>query len=284
MTVRSDAHIIPQSVGGDLSALCLCKRCNNEMGRSEALLATDISVRRNVKYGLQSRLPEKLTSAILKGEQYFGDHEEYGRVYAVVDGAGELRPRQSATLRDDQHTLAQALAELSRLDATEERKAEFHEEFERAEPGDWIEVRPGYRIQRLIDWTEIGFKESLNDPIVGHGVPLGIAYLYLAVCLREHVYVDTLQPVRNALKQAIDGDPSAACALLPLDQRMGTDIVEPVHLLRAKQDGNGVLVTLQVFRDLTWPVRFPGVTLRGELTLYRIDLENAEESWCTRLA
>lgn len=283
MTLRSDAHVLPRSIGGELSALCLCRRCNNEMGRSEALLAKDISVRRRVKYQLQPRLPEKLVASILKGEQYYADHAEFGRVYAVVDETGELQPKQSATLKDDKNALAQALAELSRLGATEEQKDGLREHFERAEPGERIEVRPGYRIQRLIDWSEVGFKESLNDPIVGHEVPLGIAYVYLALCLREHVYDAGLQPVRDALKGAIDGNPRAAHALLPLDQRMGTDIVEPVHLLRAKQDGQGVLVTLQVFRDRAWPVRFPGVSLQGEQTLYRIDLEQDEEWWCTKL-
>lgn len=284
MTGRSDAHVLPKSVGGELSALCLCKRCNNEMGRSEALLAKDVSVRRRVKYQLQSRLPEKLASSILKGEQYFADHDGYGRVYAVVDETGQLQAKQSATLKDDENTLAQALAELSRVTASDERKAALREQFERAEPGVWIEVRPGYRIQRLIDWTEIGFEESLNDPIVGHEVPLGIAYLYLALCLRERVYDDALAPVREVLKQAIDGDPSAAREMLPLDRRMGTDIVEPLHLLRAKTDTNAVLVTLQIFRDLVWPVSFPGVALDGAQTLYRIDLEKSEEWWCTRLA
>lgn len=284
MSVRSAAHVIPESVGGELSALCLCKRCNNEMGRMEALLAKDISVRRRVKYQLQHRLPEKLASSVLKGEQYFTDHEEYGRVFAVVDETGKLQPKQSATVKDDRNTLAHALAELARLDAPEERKTELRQEFEQAEPGVWIEVRPGYRIQRLIDWTEVGFKESLNDPIVGHEVPLGIAYLYLALCLRDRVYDDALVPVREALTKAINGDATEASELLPLDRRMGTDIVEPMHLLRAKNDGDGVLVTFQVFRDLTWPVHFPGVTLQGEQTLYRIDLEKNEEWWGTKLS
>lgn len=284
MSMRSEAHVIPESVGGELSALCVCKRCNNEMGRTEALLAKDISVRRLVKYQLRTRLPEKLASSILRGEQHFTDHDEYGRVFAVVDETGGLHPRQSATVKDDKNTLAQALADLNRLGASDERKDELREEFAQADAGKWIEVRPGYRIQRLIDWTDISFKESLDDPIVGHEVPLGIAYLYLALCLRERVYDDALAPVRDALKKAIDGDASDARELLPLDRRMGTDIVEPVHLLRAKNDGDGgVLVTLQIFRDLVWPVRFPGITLQGEQTRYRIDLENSEEWWCTKL-
>lgn len=192
LSAHSNAHVIPESVGGKLSALCLCKRCNSEMGRMEAILAKDISVRLLVKNQLQPRLPEKLASSILEGEQYFTDHEAYGRVVAVVDEIGELQPRQSATVKDDRNTLFQALAELNRMNAPEERKDELRQAFADADPGSWIEVRPGYRIQRQVDLTDISFKESLDDPIVGHEVPLGIAYLYLAVCLRERVYDDAL--------------------------------------------------------------------------------------------
>jgi hypothetical protein len=39
-------------------------------------------------------------------------------------------------------------------------------------PGAWIDVRPGYPIQRLIDCTEVSFNDSPNDPTVGHEVPL----------------------------------------------------------------------------------------------------------------
>lgn len=279
MTVSSDAHVIPESLGGVLSAFCLCKRCNNEMGRMEAQLARDVSVRRRVNYQLQSRLPEKLVRRILNRLEYFADTEDYGRVIAVLDENGELQPKQSETIKHDRHTLDQALAELARLGASEEEKDDLRERFVDAESGEVIEVRPGYRITRKIDWTNVGFRDSINDPLVPHEVPLGIAYLYLALCLGERVYAPALQPVRDALKQAIDGDPSRARELLPLDRRMGADIVEPVHLLRAKQTGESATVTFQVWRDICWPVEFPGITLGGEQTLYMIDLEHDQEHW-----
>src|SRR3954452_10904109 len=114
MTVRSDAHVIPESVGGVLSAFCLCKRCNNEMGGMEAVLARDVRVRRRVNYQLQSRLPEKQVRRILNRLEYFADTDEYGRVIAVLDENGELQPKQSETIKNDKHTLDQALVELAR--------------------------------------------------------------------------------------------------------------------------------------------------------------------------
>jgi hypothetical protein len=64
--------------------------------------------------------------------------------------------------------------------------------------------------------------------------------------------------------------------------RHGTRIAEPVHLLRARNDDDGILVIFYMFRDLCWPVRFPG-ELRGSQTLYALDLENGEEEWVTAL-
>jgi HNH endonuclease len=284
MTLRSDAHVIPESLGGVLSAYYLCKGCNNEMGRMEGLLARDVGVRQRVNYRLQSCLPEKLVRSILNRLEYFADTEEYGRVIGVLDENGELQPKQSETIKSDRHTLGQAFAELDRLGASEQEKDDLRERFVGAGTGEVIQVRPGYRITRNIDWTGVGFRDSINDPLVGHEVPLGIGYLYLALCLGERVYDPILQPVRDALKQAIDGDPSEARELLPLEQRMGTDIVEPVHLLRAKQTDKGVTVTLQIWRDICWPIEFPGVELGGEQTLYRLDLEQNDEWWCTKLA
>src|SRR5262249_485286 len=154
--------------------------------------------------------------------------------------------KQLSTLKDDRNALRQALAELDRLGAPDERKAELREEFDRAEPGVWIEVQPGYRIKRLTDWTDIGFQESLNDPMVGHEVPLGVAYLYLALCVRDAVYGDALAPVRHALQKAIEGDTNEAQRLLPLARRMGTDVVDTKHLLRARAAEDGVTVSFQV--------------------------------------
>ena len=215
MSLRTDAHVVPESIGGALSAPFLWKRCNSEMGRMEAVLARDISVRRLVRHHLQERLPKRLVHAILSGEEYFVDHADYGRITAVVDENGFLQPHQTATVQDDKNALARALAELERLGEPDERKEELRAAFDQASPGEWVDIRPGYRIQRRIDWSETSFTERLNDPIVGHEVPLGISYLYLALCVRERVYDEALEPVRAVLRQAVEGDPSAARAFLP---------------------------------------------------------------------
>lgn len=282
MTQRTDGHVIPESVGGKLSAQCLCRRCNSDMGTAEALLAQDVAVRLLVDK-LEDQLPADVVRSIRYRQSYFTDHPVYGRVEAGMDKQAALRPRESADIKGDENTLKQALAELDRLGAPEERKARLREEFEQAGPGEWIEVRPGYRIERRINWTDVKFKPSLTDPIVPLHVPVGIAYLYLALCLGERVYDERLAPVRAALLAAMKGDTDAAEAYGAAN-RHGTRVVEPKHLLRAKADRGDVQVNVQLFRDLVWPVRFPGVQLRGEQTLYVLDLEHDEEVWATKTA
>jgi hypothetical protein len=282
MTLRTVAHVIPESIGGRLSAEILCKRCNSDMGTSEALLAQDVSVRVLVD-SLEDRLPTEIVARVRYRQNYFTDHRDYGRVDAGMNKRAELVPKESATIKGDERTLDQALAELDRLGASDERRAALRTEFDDASPGDWIDVRPGYRIQRLIDWTDVKFKPALNDPLVPLHVPVGIAYLYLALCLRNAIYNEALDPVRAALQAAIKGDTAAAEAYCPAN-RCGTRVVEPTHMLRAKKDGSGVLVLFHVFRDLCWPVHFPDVALAGEQTLYWIDLAVGTEWWATKTA
>jgi hypothetical protein len=58
----TDAHVIPESVGGRLSADFLCKPCNDEMGRAEAFLPRDITVRLQVD-AIRGQLPPTSSTA-----------------------------------------------------------------------------------------------------------------------------------------------------------------------------------------------------------------------------
>jgi hypothetical protein len=89
--------------------------------------------------------------------------------------------------------------------------------------------------------------------------------------------------VRRALQDAIAGDTQAADTYCSAN-RCGTRIVEPKHILRAKNDADAVQVAVQVFLDLVWPIRFPGIKLAGEQTLYVLDVEQGTEMWATKAA
>jgi hypothetical protein len=277
----TDAHVIPESVGGRLSASFLCKRCNDEMGRVESFLPRDITVRLQVD-AIREQLPRDLVNSILSGQQYYADTEEWGRLTAVVGEHGELELKPSPASKGDEHTLRQLEAALRRENASAERVAEVRLAFEQAAPNEWVDVAPGYRVQKHIDLSAVKFKLSLTDPIVPLEVPVWIGYLYLALCLGDRVYDEVLEPARTAIRAAMAGDPAAAGALST--NRHSTETPsEPVHLLRARTEDGATRVTFQIFRKLAWPVYFPSVTLPGEQTLYHTNVTTGSERWATKL-
>jgi HNH endonuclease len=278
LTARSDAHVIPQSVGGRLSAFILCVECNAKMGQLEDLLRQDVSLRALVDQ-LEPRLPPKMVKTIRRGQRYFAEHPEMGRLEAVIDNDGDLIPLESASLKGDDHTIAQAMADLDRLGESEQRKCEMREAFRKALPGEWVVVRPGYRIRKHVEWAGVSFKRAFNDPISPLSISAGIAYLYLALCLGPRVYAASLQPVRDALLAALEGDSKAAEGFNL--NRHGTRLPKPIYELRAKPDRGSTVVTVNLLNDLIWPVRLPG-PVNPEQTLYTLILPTGEETWLSK--
>ena len=280
MTARSDAHVIPRAIGGRLSARFLCKRCNGRMGQFEATLAQDVSVGALVDR-LEAQLPEKVIKSIRNRRRYFTNHLELGRVEAAMNKKGNLQPKESETFKSEENALMEVHAELDRIGARAAERGAFADAYDQAVPGDWVDVRPGFEIRKPIDLTDVPFTPSLTEPtLTPPWVLVGIGYLYLALCVDEGIYDPVLQPVRDALQAALDGDPTAAGAFCCAN-RHGTRIVEPVHMLRAKPDDDGTIVTFQVFRELVWRVRFPGV-VNPEQTPYSLNIATGEERWMSR--
>ena len=153
----TDAHVIPESVGGRLSASFLCKRCNDEMGRVESLLPRDISIRIQVD-AIREQLPRDLVNSILCGQEYYADTEERGRLTGVMDENGELQLKPSPAIKGDEHTLNQMEAALKRVAASPERVAEVCAAFEQAAPNEWIDVTSNHRVQKHIDLSGVTFK------------------------------------------------------------------------------------------------------------------------------
>jgi hypothetical protein len=283
LSQMTDSHVIPKSVGGRLSAEFLCKGCNDRMGELEATLQKDASVRRFVDQ-LENDLPRDLVQMIRCGERYFADTEHYGRVEATMGERAELRPRQSIAVRSDENTRKQIEADLRRRGSTSEEIAAVQVAFEAAKPGEWIEIRSGFRIQKRIDWSSLSLQPSLTDPITPLEVPVGIAYLFMAACVGTEIYGGVFDPVRKALQAALVGDAASAAAYCK--NRHGTEkrIAKPQHLLRARAGTRETTVVFQVFGDLAWPVEFPGVAHLGKQTLYLLDLANDQECWATKIA
>lgn len=276
MSQRTEAHIIPESVGGKLSSPFLCNQCNSDMGSKEGQLPKDVVI-----LGLVDRLTDVLPAAFVNSIRthagYFVDSEDFGAIYARLNTQGVLTPQESETIRGERNTLRHMESELRRHEADDETVKTKLGEFAEAEQGTTIEVVPGLRVVKRVPLSEFDWKRTYDEPIVSRAVPLGVAYLYLALCIGGHIYDDALEPTRVALREAMAGDKTLENTW-PFTPMRTEAPPEPKHALGVVQEDDAVLVKVWFFRQYLWPVRFPGVKLRGTEPFYRLDLVTGEES------
>jgi HNH endonuclease len=239
MSQRSDAHVIPESVGGKLSSPLLCKRCNFKMGTLEAQLPKDVVILALVDV-LEDRLPAALVNSIRRHAGYFVDTPQFERIYASFNREGVLTPQESETIREDRNALRQIEAELDRRGADADVINAKLSEFAEAEKGTTLEVTPGMRIVKGIPLRELEWERTYNEPVVSHAVLLGIAYLFLALCIGDHVYDDSFEPTRVALRDAVTGD-KALEETSPFTPMRTKASPEPKHALSVAQEGDGAL-------------------------------------------
>lgn len=271
----TDAHVIPESVGGELSARFLCKGCNSEMGRVEAQLPRDVQVIELVRR-LRNDLPEELARGALQHAGWFAGTDEYGQLEGRERRAGGFSLRESEKIRTDKNVLAQIRAELQRRDVPAEEIDRKLGEFGHAADGTSLEVMPGFTIRKHIDLSEVSFERTYDERLAPRAIALGIAYTFLALTLEERIYGEALEPVRDALRGVIVRDMTEADAW-PIECLRTSSPAETKHALAVIQEPGGVLVRIWLFRELVWDVRFAGVeTITSPF--YLLDLVTKEES------
>lgn len=275
MTERTEAHVIPESLGGKLWAPFLCKQCNSDMGRLEGVLPKDVMILDLVDR-LHGVLPSDLANSVYRHAGYFADSEEFGRIYGGLDEKLTLTPQESETIRGERNTLRQIEAALRWDGADDATIKEKLSGFAKAVDGERVDVVPGLAVVKGVPLDALEWKRTYDVPIVSRAVPLGIGYLYLALCIGGHVYGTVLEPTREQLRRAMAGDETLGKEW-PFKPMRSKKPPEPRHALAATQEEEGVLVRIFFFRELVWPVRFPDVVLRGVEPFYLIDLVNGDE-------
>lgn len=272
----TDAHVIPESVGGKLSAEFLCDRCNSEMGRVEGQLPRDITIIELVRQ-LEGELPAQLAKGILQHAAWFADTDDYGRLQGSDDHTGDFSLRESENIRTDENMRKQLRAELARRGVPPEEVEEKAAEFEAAPDGAELEPAPGFTIVKHIDLSAVSFQRSYSEPLAPRAIALGIAYTFLALMLEDNIYRDELEPVCEVLRRVVARDTAAADSW-PIDCLQAPDTPpEPRHALAVKMEEGGLFVRIWLFRGRVWDVHFPGIGVRKE-PFYLLDLTTGEET------
>ncbi|MCP9487844.1 MAG: HNH endonuclease [Gaiellaceae bacterium MAG52_C11] len=271
-------HVIPESIGGRLWSPFLCKDCNSKMGTLEDKLLGDVSVIGVVEQ-LLPELPPKVGLNIHSRAGYFRDDEQHGRLYAKPrrdDGGLELSTMDEKTRRDED-VRAEVRKKLRAASVADDQIKAKLAEYDAASPGQEFEIVPGERVRKPISVAGQAFSRTWDEPIVPAVVPLGIAYLFLACCIREEIYEARFDAVREVLLQTIGGAADAA-SKWTIDWLRTPDVpVAALHGLAFEEVGGEATVRVVIFRWLVWRVHFPMLEPPMKRTHYSRYLETGDE-------
>lgn len=270
-TWLTDAHVIPASIGGRLSASFLCRRCNSRVGTEvEAPLLADSGIRLSVE-SLADQLPADFVADLRERQRWFVK-TGMGQIEAAANAAGELVPLESSTFRREENARAEMVAEWRRHGMPEDEITAHLAAIDAAEPGATL-VLPGFTVRPRVDLASLEFGLPFDDDPLPETLPLGIAYLYLALILGKSIYADELAPVREALEHN-DSTPSPHSRV---DHRIDRRGCAPEHRLAIK-DSAPVTVHVQLFQERVWWVTFAGIGIRHRPPAdYGIDVASGEE-------
>jgi hypothetical protein len=268
----SDAHVIPASVGGRLSAPLLCRKCNSRLGTAvEAPLLVDSAIRMCVE-ALADRLPDDFLNDLRARQRWFTE-TDMGPIAAIATAAGELVPLESSTFRREENARAEMVAEWRREGIPEEEIGEHLAAVDAAEPGATL-VLPGFTVRPRVDLESLEFSLPFDDDPLPETLPLAVAFLYLCLILGKTAYADDLAPIRRALRE-LDDSPSRQWTVEHRRHQRGC---APEHRLAIKETAP-VTVHVQLFqKERVWWVTFPGVGLRHKPSAdYGVDITSGEE-------
>lgn len=272
-TALTEAHIIPASAGGTLSAEFLCQSCNGRLGHSiEDGLLSDPSVRLAIEQ-IAPQLPKKQLDNMRRRQRWFTNIEGK-QVLAAMDSKGELAPLESLGLLKNENARAMLESEWREAGMSEEIILTHLEALDEAQPGDTLEL-PGFTVRPYLDFEPYDFELPFDEPFVSALFPLDIAYFYVALFGEEKVY-DTprLQPIRDAL---LNNDADKAPDHWHIDSYRDGRGPAPEHRLAIRDTGPPLIVHVQLFQSLVWRISFNGVAFTKMPPRYGINIATGEE-------
>jgi hypothetical protein len=273
----SNAHVIPQSVGGRLAVKNVCADCNSRLGRTaEAGLKADPRIRIAIE-DLQAQIPD-LAEKMRAGQEFIArDEEVVIRATPQRDGYRILDSPQEggSRIKDPERAWEEIETTLRRqLGASDEEIAAVRAVHDAAAEGELVELAPGLAIKK---GSVEDFGLPFTEPLVEDLCLLSIAYLFLSVLMQGAVYDQAFDPIRDALQ---GGNSDGAWSVESFLVRSRPH--EPWHGLGVNESLPCFIVQVRLFGQHAWKVAFPRISCRPELLparSYHLDLRSAEETF-----
>jgi hypothetical protein len=273
--VLSEEHLIPEALGGRLTASFLCRDCNSSLGhRTEAAARSDPTIRLLVN-SLAAKIPT-LAQTLSKGSRYVG-HSPGGKVVGYVK-EGEFVVR--AQTNPDGSFIQPTSDARNSLDTILHRqgysasdRTEAIRLFDNAPENVRVAVAPGLEVAK---WGVTRYEPALDGPLIDPVVPLKIAFEFLACHLGTGIYEKNqpLQEVRGALAS---GQLDPTCASI---ERLTADRSRPFHGIIFEGNAPHARFQIRFFGELAFRVHFLRLAIGGPRGQYTHDLATNEEHIC----
>jgi hypothetical protein len=271
LAVLTEEHLIPQSLGGRLTADFLCKSCNDDLGRRiEALAKKDPAIVLAIR-NFEARHPEQ-ARRLADGMDLIV-HSEGGSSRARRRGnsirvrAHQLPDGSLVQPTDDARESVRRILEKQGTPPTPLEDA--LRKFDSAPSDERVEIAPGLEI---VKWTILRIQPDPSGTPLNPLLPLKIAFEFLACHLGAAIYdsVRPLEVIRESLRSGAL-DESVHVEFLRAERE------QPLHGLLFEGNDPYARVQVRLFGNLAYRVHFKNLAVGGMRFVYTHLLESDEE-------
>ena len=271
-------HLIPECLGGKLTAEFLCKDCNSQLGYgAESLVREDPKIRLEIER-LASKRPD-LADKLRQGLEYIG-HSEQGALRGYMQNEEFIVKRKQ--LGDGSLIVrpGESLDHVRRMAKREDRGLLFRidNDLDHLSSGESVEAAPGIEIT---NWIVDSVKPDLSRPVIAPVVPAKIAFEFLALHSGDKIYENPPQ-IASIRRQLLAGELSEG------DIQVKRLIAQNERLFNGLAfEGNdpGAKVQIRLFGQLAFRVQFRQLAIHCPRWGYTHDLISGEDDlWAVEQA
>ncbi len=268
----TEEHLIPEALGGLLTADLLCRKCNSSLGhRAEAAARSDPSIRLLIN-DLSAQLPS--LAQTLTERQPFFSHGPGGKAKGYVKN-GEFAVQ--ATKNPD-GSLIQSTPEASRTIDTILRREGYDAPFRSAALRKLDQTPENVRITvaaglEVVKWQVMQLELALDGPFMDFVVPVKTAFEFLACHLGTVIYEQ--EPRLDEARRVLQGGDLDLSWISV--ERLHAEKASPFHGIAFEGNTPHATVQIRLFGKLAFRVHFLHLSVGGPRFLYTHDLVSNEE-------
>ena len=268
-----EEHLIPESLGGNLTCDFLCPTCNSIIGHDlEAKAKADPSVLIAAKH-LESCIPD-LAASLLVSHPYIG-HSQPGPTKGHIRN-GEFKVRSQklddgSLIQPTDHARNSIFKIMKKKGYKKAPIESALQAFDSAPEDTKLEIAPGLEIAKWsIQRLELDLSSAeLMNPLI----PAKTAYEFLACHIGSAIYGDVpqLSDVRNSLMTGLLNEDVVRV------ERLSSNKYEPFHGIYCEGNDPYTKIQIRLFGWLAFRVHFLCLSIQGPRFVYTHRLDTKSE-------